>query len=62
MDSNDPEKAQFSASLSASIDRDFKGFPFSLIVLNWIDYFSLCFSMVFSLRKSHPPLPCIGQF
>ena len=31
------EKAKFSASLWASMDKAFKNIPFSLIVLNWKD-------------------------
>lgn len=31
------EKGKFTASLWASSDKVFKGFPFSLVVLNWKD-------------------------
>ncbi|EXB53354.1 hypothetical protein L484_016236 [Morus notabilis] len=31
------ERAKFSASLWAALDKEFKGFPFTLIILNWGD-------------------------
>lgn len=45
MDSNDLfEKAQFSASLH----KDFKGFPISFIALNWRDNWEMVFDFLYS--------------